>query len=775
MLRLPAARGLRSAFARRDANRFSGFVVDRDDLDCRFAIEILVDGYPIQIVRADAAVDELKIGDGHFGFSCHLDDAILNASTVVEARLANIGTPVGEPIVLAEPLAATADWAQESRVRWLGGLRFSGWTAMLGGNVQVLVDGTLVSRVRASTWCHTGTSEQDARAVRAFDFHLPPRFADGGVHRLAVVDEAGKSQGGDPIVFIAYADGLREAFVGKGVSEQDRIRAEMLERLMPMSVPFSQYQTWRDALPAVPATASTLRASVILVGAGGSDDSVETLQEQSGIEWTAAALPATADATGFPVELAQAFLRREGTDSDFIVFALAGTSFSAFALQRFAAAFDQFHDARAAYCDVEIQSPEGSIWPLAFPAFDYERMLEQGYGAYVFALRRSVAERALARGASNLYRVFNCLLDRNDAAPCSDFVHIPVPLATLPAFDRTAATAALATATRSHLQESGIAGEVAPSRGSSLPAVRVARKSASGRTTIIVPTRNRRTLLQGCIDSIEPAIKRAQAELLIVDNDSADVDTLEYLRDLERDDATVLRVPGEFNFPRLINRAAEVAQGDILCLLNNDVKAFDECWLEEMLGRLAAEDVGAVGALLVWPSGVVQHGGVVLGPSFAATHAFNDRVNTDNGYGDLLVVAHECSAVTAACLVTRRQDYLGAGGMDEIRFPVNFNDVDYCLKLRALGKRIVFTPHAKLAHLESASRGSKTRPNQEERFERELHNLRSKWGHVLAADPYYSPVLSLDPIPFSALAWPIRALESRLNVSPNPISIPAGF
>ena len=147
---------------------------------------------------------------------------------------------------------------------------------------------------------------------------------------------------------------------------------------------------------------------------------------------------------------------------------------------------------------------------------------------------------------------------------------------------------------------------------------------------------------------------------------------------------------------------------NLLCLLNNDVKALDDGWLEEMLSRIGEPDVGAVGALLLWPSGVVQHGGVVLGTNFAADHAFKDRMEGDPGYGDLLRVAHECSSVTAACLVTRRLDYLDVGGMDEVPFPVNFNDVDYCLKLRARGQRIVFTPHAKLLHLESASRGRRS-------------------------------------------------------------------
>jgi GT2 family glycosyltransferase len=210
-------------------------------------------------------------------------------------------------------------------------------------------------------------------------------------------------------------------------------------------------------------------------------------------------------------------------------------------------------------------------------------------------------------------------------------------------------------------------------------------------------------------------------------------------------------------------------------LLNNDIKAFDHLWLQEMLARMVEPDVGAVGALLLWPSGVVQHGGVVLGPNFAATHAFNDRLQSDPGYVDLLRVAHECSSVTAACLLTRRSDYLAVGGMDELRFPVNFNDVDYCLKLRAAGKRIVFTPHARLLHLESASRGTDTAPDRTARFEGELRALRARWGECLINDPYYNPMLSLDRVPFSALAWPPREMAARIQNPGSPCEIPPGF
>jgi GT2 family glycosyltransferase len=282
-------------------------------------------------------------------------------------------------------------------------------------------------------------------------------------------------------------------------------------------------------------------------------------------------------------------------------------------------------------------------------------------------------------------------------------------------------------------------------------------------------------LLADCIESIKPAVKKHAAEIIVVDNDSADEETLDFLAAIDGKLARVLRIPGDFNFARLNNLAAAVAAGDCLCLLNNDIKALDGDWLDEMLARLAGPNVGAVGALLVWPSGVVQHGGVVLGPGFAAAHAFNDRVATDAGYADQLCVAHECSAVTAACLVTRRTDFLSVGGMDELRFPVNFNDVDYCLKLRGAGKRIVFTPHARLLHLESASRGRDDTPDRRARFARELTNLRTKWGAALVDDSFYNPTLSLDPNPFSALAWPPRDMSPRIVERPKPVIAPPGI
>jgi O-antigen biosynthesis protein len=769
------SRRLRTAFYRSSERQFSGFVADTDDPCRKFSVEIFVDGYSVQVVRADAYVHKLveeQIGDGCYGFSCTLDDAVINDSAVVEARLANLATPVGTPILLAQPSNKEPHIFGPGSIRWLGGLRFSGWIAGPTATGKVLVDGVPITRLQATTWTHVGTSEHNARAVRTFDIHLPERFADGTVHQLVLTDDADENISGSPITFFAFADGLREAVAGRGISDPELLRAELLDRLLPMSVPFSFYQNWREHLIDLPGAPIPLRGAVIMVGPGAIDDSLESLQRQVHSDWTAVSLPETSEPTGFQTEEAQAFLENDGADCDFVIFALGGTLFAPTALQQIAGAFDDYENAEAVYTDLDLSRGDGSVWPLALPAFDYERMLEQGYCAYLFALRRSTAGRALAAGASNLYRLFNAILD-DPSASYADIVHIPQALGTLPEFNKESANAALAAAGSEHLQCRGISAQVLPNLETAFPAVRIARTTDRPRTAIVIPTRNRRDLLETCIDSIQPALKRTPAEITVVDNDSTDPDTLRYLAKLNKRVATVLHVPGAFNFPRLNNFAAKSIDADVLCLLNNDVKAIDDYWLEEMLSRIVETDVGAVGALLVWPSGVVQHGGVVLGPNFMAAHAFNDRIDRDAGYGDLLRVAHECSAVTAACMVTRRSDYLSVGGMDEIRFPVNFNDVDYCLKLRALGRRIVFTPHAKLTHLESASHGPAAK--HKERFERELQNLRSKWGKVLAADPYYSPILSLDPIPYSALAWPARTMEPRINTPPVPSQVPPGF
>ncbi|MBX9825618.1 MAG: glycosyltransferase family 2 protein [Xanthobacteraceae bacterium] len=750
------------------------------DLDCRFAIELLLDGVPVKLARADGFVQELarkKVGDGCYGFTFTLSNSTL-CMGVVEARLANSGVPLAAPIVLNAPVATAAAWPEFGEVHWLGGLRYNGWCNADGNRVPVvtaMIDGETVARTEATLWSHQG-SGASARAVRGFDLHLPDRFADGRVRRVRFFKNNETEIGREPLAHVAFPDGLARTLEALGGVESERLRGALFDRLVPMSLPLSDYRRWSERFPieTKKRTASTSAIAVVLVGAGSEAQSLQSIESQGYAEWLAAAMPDTDEPVGFDPELLAAFLENEAGGSEIIVFSLNGTRFAAHSLQRIANAFAEFADADALYSDVEIEREDGTVWPVAFTAFDYERMLEQGYCAHLFALRRRVVEAALKTGTSTLYRLFNYALDGYDGV-ATNVVHIPGSLGVLRNVPVASARSALAAATREHLKARGIAARVAEGRGTLFPAVRVARPIPRGSTTVVIPVRDKPELLQTCLNSIRHAVAKARAEIMIIDNDSSDPAMLEYLETLEGRTALVVRVPGYFNFSRLNNIAAEKAQSDYLCLLNNDIEARDDAWLGEMLGRIAEPDVGAVGALLLWPSGVVQHGGVALGPRFAAAHAFNERLETDPGYADALRVAHEGSAVTAACLLTRRSDYLAAGGMDELRFPVNFNDVDYCLKLRAAGKRVVFTPHARLIHHESASRGTDRAPDRAGRFERELRTLRARWGDTLVNDPYYSPMLSLDAVPFSGLAWPPRPMTPRTNGKPVAVETPPGF
>ena len=399
-----ASQGPRTAFYRSGERRFSGYVFDPGDPGRRFTVEILVDGYPVRVVRADAFVQDLAgepAGDGCYGFSCSLPGAAMNDSAVVEARLANVGTAVGRPIALA---SGTARLIERGGIRWLGGLRFWGWLAGYdeSATANIHVDGTLVTRVRPAAWSHVGSSQEDTpRAVRAFDFHLPERFADGCAHQIALTDEAGENIGGNALAFIAYADGLRDAVAGRGISQEEQLRAKLFDQLLPMSVPFSQYQSWRDRFPILSGPPVALRGAVIMVGPGSMDDTLESLNEQTHADWVAASLPKTTAPTDLRTELAQAFLDGDGADCDFVVFALAGTVFAPTALQRIAGAFSDYPNAQAIYGDLELASDDGSVWPIALPAFDYERMLEQGYCAYLFAMRRAAVDRSLQAGAAS--------------------------------------------------------------------------------------------------------------------------------------------------------------------------------------------------------------------------------------------------------------------------------------------------------------------------------------------------------------------------------------
>ena len=307
-----------------------------------------------------------------------------------------------------------------------------------------------------------------------------------------------------------------------------------------------------------------------------------------------------------------------------------------------------------------------------------------------------------------------------------------------------------------HLEETGTAAEVRPGLAPGLRHVRYRLPADVPRVTLVVPTRNARELVELCVRSVRDITRYGAYEIQLVDNGSDDPDALAAFDALARKGEVVLiRDPRPFNFPALNNAAVERTDAELVCLLNNDVEVLHPEWLEEMVSVAMQPGVGAVGAKLLYPDGRIQHGGVVVGLHASADHAYAGAPGTAPGHAQQLLVRREVSAVTAACLVVRRGVYLEVGGLDAEAFPVAFNDVDFCLKLRERGYRNVWTPHARLVHHESASRGRRLGRDQKARADRELAALRSRWAAALTEDPYHSPNFSLSSnVP--RLAWPPR-------------------
>jgi len=274
--------------------------------------------------------------------------------------------------------------------------------------------------------------------------------------------------------------------------------------------------------------------------------------------------------------------------------------------------------------------------------------------------------------------------------------------------------------------------------------------------SIIIPTRDRAELLERCLASIREETDYAPTEIVIVDNGSTESAALELLRREERrGDVRVVRDNGAFNYSRLINRGVSAAWGEVLALLNNDMEANEPGWLREMVSHAMRVGIGAVGARLWYPDGTLQHGGVILGLGGVAGHAFPRIPRGHPGFFNRAWLQQDCSAVTGACLVVRRDVFEKAGGLDEVNIGISFNDVDFCLRLRAAGLRNIWTPYANLIHVESASRGYHATSEEKALFVREATYMQRKWGAELMHDPFYNPNLSLN-LPGFELAVPPR-------------------
>jgi glycosyltransferase involved in cell wall biosynthesis len=293
-----------------------------------------------------------------------------------------------------------------------------------------------------------------------------------------------------------------------------------------------------------------------------------------------------------------------------------------------------------------------------------------------------------------------------------------------------------------HFARIGTTATISPTKGSYWR-VHYPFPDPAPRVSIIIPTRNRLNVLQPCVESLLEKTTYPNFELLIVDNDSDEADTLAYLDQLRtRARCRVVKFAGEFNFSAINNYGVEQTDAPLVALLNNDLEVISPDWLEEMASHALRADIGCVGAKLYYPNDTIQHAGTILGIGGVAGHAWQTHPRGAAGQAHRNLLQQNMTAVTAACLVIRRQVYQQVGGLNADQLKVAFNDVDFCLKVRAAGYRNFWTPYAELYHHESASRGREDTLEKRDRFRGEVEYMRTTWGEILDNDPAYNPNLT---------------------------------
>ena len=509
-------------------------------------------------------------------------------------------------------------------------------------------------------------------------------------------------------------------------------------------------ESWEDYGPTLASTAS-LPLTILVAGAGskGDDTYWSRVEREQGLHIVATSGFSTG--LGFGESLADIL----GTARDYIAVLHPSDRLATSALQRLSAAVAAAPDAPVIFGDEDqIDATGRRFAPWFKPDFGDDLFLcQNGLGRAVFFKKATLQSLTLPSAAGLDEAIYGAALEAT-LASSRDPLHCPGILVHVgggSVVSSRTRVLQLAGSTRRPVVESFVA------RRESLAGTRVEGPDPHGflrlrhplpdplpLVSIVIPTRDRKDLLEACINSLHRATSYRNKEVIILDNDSVEPQTKAYFASLaQRPDVRIVPAPGPFNYSRLVNLGASHARGEFLMTLNNDIEAFEPDWLHELVCQASRPGVGLVGCLLLYPDRSVQHAGVIVGLSGVAGHMYADAAPDDPGYAGRIYVTQDLSAVTGACQVMRRALFERLGGLDERHLAVAYNDIDFCLRVREAGLRVIYTPHARLLHHHSASRGSDIRVDRLASFTWEREYMRTRWADVIFDDPFFNPNLSL--------------------------------
>ncbi|MBI6941494.1 glycosyltransferase [Pseudomonas putida] len=752
-----------------------GWAMDNTQPEHRPVIEVFIDGASVALVRADQYEPNAPAGDQYHGFAVQLRQRWLDEARLITAHIANQSFVLeGQLSLPAAPSEESASIA--SQVWHSGGLRVGGWCwDPKAPNRHVEVTVRKGDQVVGQAICneHNQALAYRATSDHGFAIDLPWELADGKVHELEIVNDLGQQLAGSPIRLCCWPEGI-EGLIRQLDPAQNAATLELLSAVakeqsirLPKSAGWESYPQWFNAFQRLdeqdtPSLQGKL--GLLLISEGDVALEQRTLLSLESYRETPHDLAYAPSA-----DLGPALEKLIASDCDRILPIYAGDHLAAFALAHLSVLLD---DGSAwAYADCDRDGPNGErTLPWLKPVWDIDLFI----GADIFTPGAIFSQRIVSEA-------LNLLNGRNEPMPIGwhDLV-AGIALATqrseetvahLPRVlyhraNKTPASPEQAQPSPERLKAvewlcDALAPGATVSRVPDYPAllrVHWPLPEKLPRVSLIVPTRDQYKLLHACIEGLLTGTEYPDLEIIVVDNQSSDPDTLAYFDVIKARGVRVVEHNYPFNYSTINNRAASVATGDVIGLVNNDIEVIESGWLKEMIAQLQRPNVGAVGAKLLWPNYMVQHGGVVVGVNGLAAHVGNNLQQRDAGYLGINQLTHRRSAVTAACLLVPKTVFDGVCGLDEWAFPVAFNDVDFCMRILRQQKHIIWSPFSQLIHAESASRGKDQSPEKLSRARREQRYFLEKWCLNGWSDPHYHEGLSIDYLsgPYGGLSIPPR-------------------